>query len=842
MQAGLSPTTVSREVIEIDSDTNSNPGNEANPFAQFFDLETIDQAFPDIPDYHGYESSDAEPVALPHRTAIEAAYKPVVITDPEVLYQLFLDKVLELFPDVCRDHLRTLYDTYAVAFPGERSQLVNEELSQVVIVQILDAEKYPTERDKKKKLKRKRTEGSDDEEEEMNYTRPSRPKITAAEIQDARLLLLWEFASVPLTFIDLQLKMCGNLYPAYLAIELAERTYDQTPLPLYRKLQKSRKIKSTEKDFISSTEPPGSGMEPLRKELQAAKRKRKKEAGQLRSATVSPPIILLISLEHNATCSVESTDCLADKLKMEQLAADADAALEKECMEKGEMVECQCCFSDVPIPKSTHCNVLHFFCLDCAQRNAESQIELSRYEINCIDGSGCKAEFTLEEKHRFLDTKLLEVLDRLQQQSELRTAGLENLASCPFCDYAAIYPPVEEDKEFRCRMPECERVSCRLCKADSHLPLTCAEHKKEQGVSERHILEEAMTNAIIRTCPKCGVPIFKDGGCNKMICSRCRTYVCDYCGKDISKESYGHFDNGAGANPSTKRKCPTQDNTVARNAGRIAEAEKEAMAKVRADNPDLSEEDLKIKFSAEVSNDGNGGRDYGPAIAAPNVLPNMYLGMPPGIQEAQMRLHNARRTQQAVAATIANIRRPDAERMIDLGPDFQPNFDLLPQPNFQRIFNQHLPPNPHYHATPVTLANDNEAPDPGAIAATAARRQARRRTAEARWTDFDDQDEFGDALDLDNPDFWAPQTNRYGAAAGAAPIQFDPVRPFNDFGMGNGANNAYAYQPGPGAGNYPGDLGQPYAGWQNPMMMAPPRAQTQPRADQVFPPHIHRRY
>ena len=172
-------------MIEIDSDTDSDPGDGADPFSSFFDLEAIDQAFPDIPDYAGYEVSNVEQIALPHHETTEAALQPVVITDPEVLYQLYQDRVLEVFPDICHDYLKELYDTHTAGFAAERSQLVNEELSQTVIMEILDAEKYPTENDKKKKLKRKRTEGSDDEEEEFQYTRPNRAKITAAEIQDA---------------------------------------------------------------------------------------------------------------------------------------------------------------------------------------------------------------------------------------------------------------------------------------------------------------------------------------------------------------------------------------------------------------------------------------------------------------------------------------------------------------------------------------------------------------------------------------------------------------------------------------------------------------------------------
>ena len=437
------------------------------------------------------------------------------------------------------------------------------------------------------------------------------------------------------------------------------------------------------------------------------------------------------------------------------------------------------------------------------------------------------------EKHRFLDAKLLEVLDRLQQQSELRTAGLENLESCPFCDYAAIYPPVTEDKEFRCKMPDCERVSCRLCKADSHLPLTCAEHKKEQGVSERHILEEAMTNAIIRTCPKCGVPIFKDGGCNKMVCTKCRTYVCDYCGKDISKESYGHFDNGAGSNPLAKRKCPTQDNTAARNAERIAEAEREAMVKVRADNPELSEEDLKIKFSAEVSNDGN-GTAVGPPPPYPVIppIPPGMLPIPPRItevQRAQMRLRNIQLRQTQRVANANPIQRPINDRIMELDPIFQPNFDLLAHPPNQ-LLNHQFPPNLYTFQ------------DQRAVAADAGHRSARRPHVEAQWNDFEVQDEFGEVIDLNNPDFWTPPANRYGAAGGAAPIEFDPVRPFNDFGLANGANNGYGYLPVPGAEAYAANFGQPYGGWQNPMIVAPPPGQNQARTDLGFPPHDQRRY
>ena len=41
------------------------------------------------------------------------------------------------------------------------------------------------------------------------------------------------------------------------------------------------------------------------------------------------------------------------------------------------------------------------------------------------------------------------------------------------------------------------------------------------GLSERKVIEEARTNALIRTCHKCKVRILKEDGCNKIICTTC---------------------------------------------------------------------------------------------------------------------------------------------------------------------------------------------------------------------------------------------------------------------------------------------------------------------------------
>ena len=277
--------------------------------------------------------------------------------------------------------------------------------------------------------------------------------------------------------------------------------------------------------------------------------------------------------------------------------AEEDAALDKKAYEQGETKECECCFTDAVLRKMVHCDGEnpHFFCVECVQGHVKAQLDYQKYHIQCMASADCKGEFSRASKQKCLDKETFTRLERVQQQAELREANVPGLETCPFCDFAAICPPIEEDKEFRCEHPDCKMVSCRLCRNKSHVPKTCEESKKEHGIEERHIVEEEMTKALIRTCSKCKVAILKTEGCNKIICSRCGAYICDVCGKDISKDGYSHF----GPNKCAQYDYGANGATTRENL-RVQEAEKAARAKVRADNPDISDADLEIKFSDAV--------------------------------------------------------------------------------------------------------------------------------------------------------------------------------------------------------------------------------------------------
>lgn len=318
----------------------------------------------------------------------------------------------------------------------------------------------------------------------------------------------------------------------------------------------------------------------------------------------------------------------------------AERAKDKEYLARGDVLACCLCLDEeTPTYKIIHCDndtTPHFTCFSCFREYAKDRIGVQEWELKCADSSGCDATFTRSQRAKALDAKTMETLDRLQQQAEIKKAGMKGLSHCPFCHFAAICPSIEEDWEFRCGNPECEKVSCRRCDRESHVPKSCKEAKEEQGLDERHLVEEARTAALIKKCPGCGRGIIKEGGCNRVLCL-CGRYICDVCGKDTTG-GYNHFGEVTGI---LKKKgvCPLYTDDAARAEKGVQEAEDKARKKILEENPDISEEDLRIKFKenfrdGHLSPNGQFARQMG---LMPGQIPRGYPGgygvplIPPGL-------------------------------------------------------------------------------------------------------------------------------------------------------------------------------------------------------------------
>jgi TRIAD3 protein (E3 ubiquitin-protein ligase RNF216) len=293
-------------------------------------------------------------------------------------------------------------------------------------------------------------------------------------------LLKDEFLLVPVRHIHNVLKEHVTLYKAYLVLEEQVRNYGRIANNRFSRIGKARISHGAQLILIER----GS---KVPKELDAAKR----------------------------------------KVERDMKAAESEQAEEanrKEAEETKQMGECACCFDDVPLNRMIFCSgdTTHSYCLSCPKRQIETQMGLSKCRPTCFGVDDCAGTFQRQALQRVLGEKTFERLEHMQQQQDLAAAGLDFLSECPFCDFKMECLPVEIDKEFRCENDKCGRTSCRLCEKETHIPLTCKEANKDGQLTLRHIVEEAMSAALIRHCNKCKHPFVKDHGCNKMTCSHCR--------------------------------------------------------------------------------------------------------------------------------------------------------------------------------------------------------------------------------------------------------------------------------------------------------------------------------
>lgn len=128
--------------------------------------------------------------------------------------------------------------------------------------------------------------------------------------------------------------------------------------------------------------------------------------------------------------------------------------------------------------------------------------------MTCFSTDDCLARFRQEDLAEVLGKPLDDKLGRLQLDDMFRKSGLTNLVACPFCQFSADCPPIEDDMEFRCQNPDCKMVTCRRCRKATHVPLTCEEsesHRNRYG-SERPVpnpMPSTLIGKPISECPKC---------------------------------------------------------------------------------------------------------------------------------------------------------------------------------------------------------------------------------------------------------------------------------------------------------------------------------------------------
>ncbi|KAB0794949.1 hypothetical protein PPYR_11788 [Photinus pyralis] len=239
----------------------------------------------------------------------------------------------------------------------------------------------------------------------------------------------------------------------------------------------------------------------------------------------------------------------------------------KQAKAAGLLQTCACCYDDEIMPNDiASCEAGCMFCKYCVRKSAEIAFGDGKLDFPCL--GDCESHFTLPVLQDVINPKMFSVIASKKQVEEVKAAGIEDLETCPFCDFAAI--PARDDKLFRCLNPQCMKESCRMCKEPSHVPLRCDEVEKDEDVKDRTYIENKMTEGLLRTCYKCDMKFIKEEGCNMMKC-RCGALMCYVCNQPV--KNYNHFNGPDGSNTNL---CPLFSDIIQLHKDAVLKSAEEA--------------------------------------------------------------------------------------------------------------------------------------------------------------------------------------------------------------------------------------------------------------------------
>ena len=297
----------------------------------------------------------------------------------------------------------------------------------------------------------------------------------------------------------------------------------------------------------------------------------------------------------------------------------------------------------------------HLFCTDCLRRYAEERVfgvgdlgggggskksadgdedgaaAPETNDLTCFHADGCTSTFQYELLQKALPPKVMQKYDELQATRAMEIAGVEGLHRCPKCDFQAQLSPSE--MIFHCPVESCRFESCKLCGEPSHIPLKCSEVEKQNETDGRKKVEEAMSEARIRTCPKagCGNRFYKVDGCNKMTCPKrgCGTWSCYICRALIEKSvGYQHFCQTPHCNHKTCNKCPLYSSSEQDDIRATKEAGQKAAKEVSGGGEGVNVDVESLLKNADKSPRTNRHPPMPPPPAAAAAA-GAYAGLPP---------------------------------------------------------------------------------------------------------------------------------------------------------------------------------------------------------------------
>jgi hypothetical protein len=203
--------------------------------------------------------------------------------------------------------------------------------------------------------------------------------------------------------------------------------------------------------------------------------------------------------------------------------------------------ECPVCFCELGVHvRSLPCS--HVYDHDCLRLLAQASYSADFSTLRCVadGGSGgppCKEALPLtlirdllgpDEEARVLDCSLRSYIN----------SHPDEFHYCPTPDCPIVYRPARAGTVIRC--PSCLIRICAQCHVEHHEGISCDEHKDSLRPHAQLFARWKKDNGV-RACPKCKTDIQKNGGCNHVACTACKTHICWTC-----MRTFGDDDSSGG--------------------------------------------------------------------------------------------------------------------------------------------------------------------------------------------------------------------------------------------------------------------------------------------------------
>ncbi|XP_054166409.1 E3 ubiquitin-protein ligase ariadne-1-like [Oppia nitens] len=216
--------------------------------------------------------------------------------------------------------------------------------------------------------------------------------------------------------------------------------------------------------------------------------------------------------------------------------------------ETDELKTCLVCYDELNKLEMFGANCDHFLCIDCWNQYIVTHVNDSSNadQITC-PGDNCNN--IMDDDHILSiiqDTAIADKYRRLISNKFIASEG-KGLRWCPngSCLHA-VKVKYAGPQDIEC---VCKTVFCFSCGDQWHEPLTCDLFKNWVQKYASQAIDPKSAKWLTKhtkCCPKCKFPIEKNGGCNYVMCSKCRHQFCYNClGKCSHGRCLGRNENDA---------------------------------------------------------------------------------------------------------------------------------------------------------------------------------------------------------------------------------------------------------------------------------------------------------